>query len=130
MFDTSQATPAPVARIRQDIALLGVALELGAGTRGTLMAPDALRTAGLARVLGDLGHRVGDRGTLHAVDPAPVKMTAEAAERCRHLAEIAGWTRRLHDEAHALAREGIPVFLGGDHSISMGTVSGVARACA
>ncbi|MFO1141332.1 MAG: arginase [Amaricoccus sp.] len=131
MFDTSQLNPAPLARTRQDIALLGVALELGAGTRGTLMAPDALRTAGLARVLGDLGHRVGDRGTLHAVEPTTVAMPAEAAERCRHLAEIAAWTRRLHAEAHALAREGgVPVFLGGDHSISMGTVSGVARACA
>jgi arginase len=52
------------------------------------------------------------------------------AERCRFLPEIAGWTRRLHDHAYGMAEgDAVPVFLGGDHSISMGTISGVARAC-
>ena len=131
MLDTSQAALPLTTRNRRDIAMLGAALELGAGTRGTLMGPDALRTAGLARVLADLGHRVGDRGTIHAVDPVPVAMAPETAARCRHLGEIAGWTRRLHDQAHALATEGgVPVFLGGDHAVSLGSISGVARACA
>ena len=51
------------------------------------------------------------------------------ARRCRHLAEIAGWTRAIHDRAYAMAAEpGVPIFLGGDHAISMGTITGVARA--
>ena len=96
------------------------------------MGPTALRTAGLARVLADLGHAVSDRGTLYEVEPVPVAMEPAAAERCRHLAEIAGWTRRACTTAPTpwRRRRGVPVFLGGDHAISMGTISGVARACA
>ena len=56
-------------------------------------------------------------------------MEAGYARRCNHLAEIAGWTRTIHDRAFAMAADpGVPVFLGGDHAISMGTITGVARA--
>ena len=55
-------------------------------------------------------------------------MAPHLADRCRHLAEIAGWTRALHEHAYAMTEDGrVPVFLGGDHSISMGSISGVAR---
>ena len=131
VLDT-QTAPAPSPTLtRQDIRLLGVGLELGAASRGTLMGPDALRTAGLARVLSELGHRVTDCGTLHEVAPVPVAMEPRLAARCRHLETIAGWTRLLHDRAFEMAEAGgVPVFLGGDHSISMGTISGIARHCA
>lgn len=112
-----------------DIALLGIGLELGAPARGAAMGPQALRTAGLVRVLADLGHRVSDRGTLHEVAPEPVAMDPAHARCCNNLEEIAGWTRTVHDRAHAMALEpGVPVFLGGDHAVSMGTITGVARA--
>ncbi len=95
------------------------------------MGPDALRTAGLARVLGELGHRVFDRGTLHEVEATAVAMEPRLAERCRHLQAVAGWSRQIHDRAREMAGEGgVPIFLGGDHSISMGSISGVARHCA
>jgi arginase len=58
-------------------------------------------------------------------------MEPRLAARCRHLETIAGWTRLLHDRAFEMAEAGgVPVFLGGDHSISMGTISGIARHCA
>ncbi|HRO13398.1 arginase, partial [Amaricoccus sp.] len=129
MLDTLQSTQV-AALNRRSVPILGACLELGAGTRGTLMGPMALRTAGIARVLADLGHAVSDRGTLWEAEPVDPGVAPQAAGRCRHLAEIAGWTRRLHDHAYGMAAEGaVPVFLGGDHSISMGTVSGVARRC-
>jgi arginase len=132
VLDSIQSTAtAPVARLnRRRVPILGACLELGAGTRGTLMGPMALRTAGIARVLADLGHEVSDRGTLWEAEPIAPGLAPAAAERCRFLPEITGWTRRLHDHAYGMAAGGaVPVFLGGDHSISMGTISGVARAC-
>lgn len=114
-----------------DIGILGIPQELGAASRGTLMGPDALRTAGLARALAELGHRVTDGGNIHDAAPVPVAMDPEAAARCRFLPEIAGWIREIHARAYAMAARGsLPIFLGGDHAISMGTVSGVARHCA
>ncbi|MFT3974616.1 MAG: arginase [Amaricoccus sp.] len=114
-----------------DIEILGLPQELGAASRGTLMGPDALRTAGLARALAELGHRVSDHGNLHDAPPADVAMDPDAAARCRFLPEISGWIREIHGRAHAMAaRGGVPIFLGGDHAISMGTVSAVARHCA
>jgi arginase len=131
VLDTLKAALPPTTLNRRDICLLGVALELGAASRGTLMGPDALRTAGLERVLRDLGHRVSDRGTLHDIEPVTVAMEPRTAERCRYLGEVAGGVRRVHEDAYAMMREGgVPIFLGGDHSISMGSISGVARACA
>ena len=61
--------------------------------------------------------------------PAPVAMAPEWAARCRHLGEVAAWVRAVHDRAYDLARAGgVPMFVGGDHSIAMGTISAVARA--
>ncbi|MDE2198531.1 MAG: arginase [Rhodospirillales bacterium] len=115
------------ARATHAVSLLGIPLELGAGEPGGLMGPAAMRTAGLAGLLKALGHHVTDHGDM--APPAPV--AAGVAENCRNAGQIAAWTRAIHGRAHALARAGgIPVFLGGDHSLSMGTVSGVARHCA
>lgn len=116
---------------RRDIAVMGFALEKGGAAAGTGMGPAALRTAGLVPALARLGHRVEDRGTLHEADPVPVAMDLADGQRCRHIAEIAGWVRLIHDAAHDAAAEGtVPLFLGGDHSISMGSITGVARAAA
>jgi arginase len=128
VLDSQPTTPRFADLKPRDIEILGVALELGAASRGTLMGPQALRTAGLARALGELGHRIADHGTIHDARAAEVAMPPHLADRCRHLAEIAGWTRTLHDCAYSMTEDGrVPVFLGGDHSISMGSISGVAR---
>lgn len=112
------------------VSIVGIPSEKGAGAAGTLMGPAAMRTAGLPRLLADLGYEVVDEGDMAVPTPVLPEMADKDAARCLNLAEITGWTRAIDAKAHALARTGIPVFLGGDHSISMGTIAGVARRCA
>src|SRR6267143_3938412 len=108
------------------VALLGVPIEIGASQRGTLMGPDALRTAGIGRVLEQLGFDVEDHGDLaiSAVSSADGPPPANA----KYYEDIKGWIRALSERAWLLARSGaLPIFMGGDHSLSMGSVNGVAR---
>ncbi|HYD98322.1 MAG TPA: arginase [Alphaproteobacteria bacterium] len=115
---------------RGTVSILGIPLDLGAGVRGSLMGPAALRTAGLPSILGELGYEVVDHGDILPPQPVEAGLAQAHAGACNNLGEIAAWTQAIHDRAYAMARQGgIPVFLGGDHSISMGTVSGLARHC-
>jgi arginase len=112
------------------VSLLGIPLELGAAEAGSIMGPAALRTAGLPALLGEMGYEVVDHGDL--AHPAPVDhgLAGDDAGACRNAGHIAAWTRIIHDRAYEMARDtGVPVFLGGDHSLSMGTVSAMARHC-
>lgn len=110
------------------VELIGCPVDLGGPHRGSAAGPGALRAAGLARRLDEAGWAVRDGGDVGApphADPVP------ALARCRNAAAVAGWTRAIHDRAYAAARDGaVPVFMGGDHGASMGTVGGIARACA
>ena len=108
------------------IALLGAPIDIGASQRGTLMGPAALRTAGLVTMLDGLGLEVEDHGDLSIGDVADL---ADAPpDNARHYREIQRWTRTLSARAYELARSGaIPIFLGGDHTLSMGSVNGIAR---
>ena len=108
------------------IAVLGVPIDMGASQRGTLMGPAALRTAGLLNVLEGLGFDVTDHGDLSiagvptAVDPPP--------DNAKHYREIQRWTRALSRRGYEIARSGaVPIFLGGDHSLSMGSINAMAR---
>lgn len=127
-FDPSRMAAAP--RLAPPIDILGVGLEVGAETQGTEMGWKAMRLAGLPQALEALGRQVRDHGMIaEALPPEPVAMEPRHAARCRHLEEVSAWARTIHDRAYGLAREGgVPIFIGGDHSISMGTISGVARA--
>jgi arginase len=108
------------------IAVLGAPIEIGASRRGTLMGPAALRTAGLLTLFESLGFDVTDHGDLGIADMAD--LTDAPPEKAKHYREIQRWSRALARRSYALARTGaIPVFLGGDHSLSMGSVNGVAR---
>ena len=108
-----------------NIALLGVPIEIGAGQAGTLMGPAALRTAGIARVLEQLGHAIEDHGDI--ARPAITAADAPPAN-AKYYDEVNAWIRVLSERAFAIARSGaIPIFMGGDHSLSMGSVNGVAR---
>ncbi|MCR6737123.1 MAG: arginase [Afipia sp.] len=108
------------------VALLGVPIEVGASQKGALMGPAALRTAGLSVLLEGLGFTVEDHGDLLRRDLTFID-GAEPANT-KHYREIQGWIRAASERAYAMARSGaLPVFLGGDHSLSMGTVNGVAR---
>jgi arginase len=108
------------------IAVLGAPIEIGASQRGTLMGPAAMRTAGLLTLFEGLGFEVRDEGDLAIGEVA--ELTDAPPANARHYREIQRWIRTLSARAFALARSGaIPIFLGGDHSLSMGSVNGVAR---
>jgi arginase len=108
------------------IAVLGAPIDIGASQRGTLMGPAALRTAGLLTLLDGLGFEVEDRGDLSIGDVA--ELADAVPVNARHYREIQRWTRALSARAYDLARSGaVPIFLGGDHSLSMGSVNGMAR---
>jgi arginase len=108
------------------VAVLGAPIDIGASNRGTLMGPAALRTAGLLTVLEGLGLEVEDHGDL-SIGNHP-ELADAAPDNARHYREIQRWARALSGRAHELARSGaIPIFLGGDHTLSMGSVNGIAR---
>ena len=105
------------------IILIGAPIDSGKRRPGCLMGPDAHRTAGLAGALRDLGHKVSDWGNLTPADHRP----DDAEAQIYALKETIGWTHRLVQVGQDAAHQGIPVFLGGDHAVSLGSVAGVAR---
>ena len=107
---------------QQRCILIGVPMDCGKRRRGCLMGPDSYRTAGIARVIAELGFDTEDRGN---VFPAPFTPDADG-DKLYALAETIAWTRALTDTARAVAAEGLPIFMGGDHALSLGTVAGVA----
>ena len=110
------------------IKLLGIPMEEGAGRRGCVMGPAAYRTAGLVEELHELGLNVTDLGD---VKPDHVDSIHSDHRHLKFLPEVAGWTRRLHAHAYDLAKSGcIPIYMGGDHALSLGTVTGHVAAAA
>jgi len=110
----------------RSIAVLGAPIDMGASQRGTLMGPAALRTAGLLTLLESLGFAVTDHGDLSIAGVAD--LDDRPPDRANHYREIQRWTRALSRRGYELAHAGaIPIFLGGDHSLSMGSVNAMAR---
>lgn len=107
----------------QTCILLGVPLDCGKTRRGCLMGPDAYRTAGIVQTLRDLGHEVRDLGNV-APDPA---QGVAASDHIHALGENVAWTRALIPAARDAMAQGLPIFMGGDHALSLGTVAGVAE---
>jgi len=102
--------------------LIGVPMDCGKRRRGCLMGPDAYRTAGMASAIAELGHVAEDRGN---VDPG--RFAPDVDEGGVYaLNETIAWTRALMAGAEAAMAEGFPIFMGGDHALSLGTVAGVA----
>ncbi len=104
--------------------LIGAPVDAGQRRAGCLMGPAAYRVAGLAATLQDLGHGVEDRGDVAPTTPRDVTCANPAVH---HLPEIVAWTEALTAAAASAMSEGMPIFLGGDHSLSLGTVAGVAQ---
>ncbi|MTH63296.1 arginase [Paracoccus sp. DK608] len=103
--------------------LIGAPVDEGQRRPGCLMGPAAYRVAGLPRTLTDLGHTVEDRGD---VVPAPGRGQTCANAAVHHLPETIAWTEALAAAASTAMPDGLPIFMGGDHSLSLGTVAGVA----
>ncbi len=108
------------------ISLIGAPTDIGAGTRGSSMGPEALRVANIARVLDSHGLEVLDRGNLSG----PANPWQPAVDGYRHLEQVVAWCQCVHHAVHAELRDArLPILLGGDHSLAIGSISAVARHC-
>lgn len=104
--------------------LIGAPIDSGQRYPGCLMGPAAYRVAGLARAIRDLGHGVEDWGDVALPDLRPATSPNPAVHS---LAETVGWTEILSDRVDdALSLGGLPIILGGDHSLALGSVAGAA----
>jgi len=114
----SEATP--------QVSLIGAPTDIGAGARGASMGPEALRVAGLQPALEALGVEVVDRGNL----AGPRNPWLPPVDGYRHLAEVVEWNRGVHAAVLAELQSGrLPILLGGDHCLAIGSISAVARHC-
>ncbi|MEO6031755.1 MAG: arginase family protein, partial [Burkholderiaceae bacterium] len=108
------------------LSLIGAPTDIGAGSRGASMGPESLRVAHIGAVLEGLGFDVLDRGNL----AGPANPWQAPVDGYRHLAEVVAWNLTVHAAVHAelqLAR--LPILLGGDHGLAIGSISAVARHC-
>ena len=107
------------------VTFIGVPLDLGAGRRGVDMGPSAFRLADIHEKVRELGHQVEDAGDMEVA----IRETTEPRDpRLRFLKEIRAACEALRDKVVKILGEGgMPVVLGGDHSIAMGSIAGVSR---
>jgi arginase len=117
----AQPEPAP-----RRVAIIGAALDLGQGRRGVDMGPSAIRYAGLEARLSALGYEVTDQGNV----PAPVVEAVELEDHsARYLPEVKATCERIASRVlDAVTGGAIPLVLGGDHSVAIGTLGGLSRA--
>ena len=108
------------------VSLIGAPTDVGASARGASMGPEALRVAGLGATLALHGVDVRDCGNL-AGPPNPWQPPQQGY---RHLPEVVAWNQAVHEAVHRELVEGrLPILLGGDHSLAVGSLSAVARHC-
>ena len=108
------------------VSLIGAPTDIGAGSRGASMGPEALRVAGLGPALAARGLDVADRGNL----AGPANPWQPPVDGYRHLAEVVAWNRAVHGAVLAELQLGrLPILMGGDHCLGLGSISAVARHC-
>jgi arginase len=124
----------------KEVAILGVPMDLGGSRRGVDMGPSAIRYAGLRDRLVDLGYRVHEGGNVQVADrdegraaeqfrPMDERDLPMGRDRAHHVAEIIRVVEELAARvAQATEKGAFPVVIGGDHSMSIGTLAGIARA--
>jgi arginase len=106
------------------VTIIGVLMDLGADRRGVDMGPSAIRVAGLNERLAGLGYEVIDAGNISVRNPEMMQITDR---KLKYLSEITGACLTLASQVETTLDEGgIPIILGGDHSIAIGSVSGLA----
>ncbi|WP_114241316.1 arginase [Dyella sp. C9] len=112
--------------VNKSLSLIGVPTDIGAGHRGASMGPEALRVANLAARLARRGLDVVDRGNLQG----PLNPWQPPQDGYRHLPEVVAWNEAVHAAVYAELADGrLPIMLGGDHCLAIGSISAVARHC-
>jgi arginase len=112
--------------MNHQISLIGAPTDIGAGSRGASMGPEALRVANIGPVLESHGLEVIDRGNL----TGPANPWLPPVDGYRHLNEVVAWNLAVHEAMYAELRSGrLPILLGGDHCLGIGSISAVARHC-
>lgn len=108
------------------VSLIGAPTDIGAGSRGSSMGPEALRVANIGEVLTSHGLEVVDRGNLSG----PANPWLPPTDGYRHLSEVVAWNETVHEAVYAELQIGrMPILLGGDHCLGLGSISAVARHC-
>jgi len=108
------------------VSLIGAPTDIGAGSRGASMGPEALRVANIGPVLMSHGLDVIDRGNLNG----PANPWLPPVDGYRHLDEVVAWNQAVHEAVYRELQGGrLPILLGGDHCLGIGSISAVARHC-
>ena len=108
------------------VSLIGAPTDIGAGHRGASMGPEALRVAGLGEALAARGLEVIDRGNVSG----PHNPWQPPQHGYRHLPEVVAWNRAVFEAVSAeLAAQRLPILLGGDHCLAVGSIGAVAEHC-
>ena len=108
------------------LSLIGVPTDIGAGHRGALMGPDALRVADIDKKLLARGLEVADRGNL----AGPTNPWLPPENGYRHLDGVVAWNRATMEAVQAELEQGrLPIMMGGDHCLAIGSITAVARYC-
>ena len=111
---------------RPPIDLIGAPTDIGAGARGASMGPEALRVAGIEQTLMGHGLTVHDMGNLSG----PANPMRPPVDGYRHLNEVVAWNTAVHEAMYqSLRRTHLPILMGGDHCLGIGSISAVARHC-
>lgn len=107
------------------VAILGVPVSFGQGMAGVDLGPAAMRVAGLEQRIGELGYEVRDLGDLSVSRP---KSRTAGTAKLKHLPEMLKASELLASQTYEVMIGGeLPVIIGGDHSIAIGSISGAAR---
>lgn len=115
-----------MSHLNSTVALIGAPTDIGAGHRGAGMGPEALRVAGLAEALRERGLQVLDTGNLSG----PANPWQPPVDGYRHLPEVVAWNKAVMEAVYAQLRAGrLPILLGGDHCLGLGSITAVARHC-
>ena len=106
--------------MKKNIEIIGVPSDLGANIRGSAMGPEAIRIAHLSERIQALGYNVSDYGNINV----PIRETISATDYLTHITSICELLAQF--TADSCKRDAIPITLGGDHSVSIGSISGVS----
>ncbi|AKZ63687.1 arginase [Herbaspirillum hiltneri N3] len=110
----------------REIRLIGAPTDIGAGRRGASMGPEALRVANLQQALQQHGLAVTDGGDVSG----PPNPQQGPVQGFRHLEQVVAWNRAVHEAVHGALHHGqVPVLLGGDHALAIGSIAAVAQHC-